>query len=113
MTVAEIEAWAGRPLPGEYRQFLEAFGGEFVTECVVVYAPEDVVERNETFQVKEYCPGHITIGDDSGGKAIVIATDKDPCPVYIVGHGCMDTEYFHFVASSLSEWRKANYEIPD
>jgi hypothetical protein len=37
-----------------------------------VYADDEIVERNETFQVAEYAPDWALIGDDSGGRGYLM-----------------------------------------
>ncbi|AXQ27968.1 hypothetical protein D0B54_04435 [Solimonas sp. K1W22B-7] len=50
---------------------LKQFLGKTFAQAEVMFF-EEVVERNETFQSKEYCSGYLAIGNDSGGSAIVI-----------------------------------------
>jgi len=41
--------------------------GVLLADGTQIYAPEDIEERNETFQVAEYAPGWVLVGDDGGG----------------------------------------------
>ncbi|MGB4811940.1 MAG: DUF4274 domain-containing protein [Methylophilaceae bacterium] len=102
--IAAIETWAQTTLPSEYRQFLLSHDEMFFGDSILIYAAEDVIERNETYETKVYCPGYITIGDDSGGQAVVISLSGEPSSVFLVGHGHMKPDGFHLMANSLSEW---------
>lgn len=86
----QIEAlvtWAGSDLPEDYLEVLSTRGGKFCNDAVRLYAADELIERNETYETKRYCPGYLTIGDDSGGRAIVIALQSTSGPVYFVDHG--------------------------
>lgn len=37
-----------------------------------IYGPDEIAERNETFQVAEYSPGWALVGDDSGGTGYLV-----------------------------------------
>ena len=103
-SIREIEAWAGGRLPQVYVDALRSHGGTTFDSSVLFYAAEMVIERNETFESKSYCPGIIAIGDDGGGLAVVIPLQSESCPVSLVDHGSMDPEDFHPIAESLSQW---------
>lgn len=97
-------AWAEAELQDQYLYLLSARGGEYLSDSVLLYDADDVIERNETYESKAYCPGFLTIGDDGGGRAVVIALGKEPSPVYVVGHGSMSRDDFVQVAANLSSW---------
>lgn len=109
--VAEVERWAQCPLPSIYRQLLPSFRDEIVGEQVLLYPPEVVVERNETYQTKLYCPGYMTIGDDSGGRAVIISLSDPECRVFLVGHGSMDPRDFVPLNMTLARWLDADCPI--
>ncbi|MHC6177203.1 DUF4303 domain-containing protein [Glutamicibacter sp. X7] len=41
--------------------------GLYLADGTTIYGPHSLAERNETFEVAEYAPGWVLIGDDSGG----------------------------------------------
>lgn len=69
-----------------------------------VYAPDEIPERNQPYEMGKYCPGWLTIGDDGGGGAIVVAPDEWPTPVHLVDHGSMSRADFVEVAQDPQEW---------
>jgi hypothetical protein len=100
----EFEQWLGQPLAAPLASFLGTYGGAPAGECGVIYSAEELLERNECYETKGYCPGWVTIGDNGGGRAVVVAPSLVPSTVFVVGHGVMAPEYFRVVAKDLSEW---------
>ncbi|MGE7433008.1 MULTISPECIES: hypothetical protein [Kitasatospora] len=60
---------------------------------VVVYGPQDLPERNETYEVGEYQPDWVLIGDDSGGRGLFMRRAGGDRPsVYSLGLGDGDRD---------------------
>ena len=103
MTLDEIERWVGQRLPDPYRTFLSAQEESLpVGDLVLLYGRLDFVERNEAAPVKEWCPGHVTVGDDSGGQQFVLALHDGR--LFLVDAGAMMVERFHPVAEDFAAW---------
>jgi hypothetical protein len=113
LALASVETWAGRPLPYHYRAFLLEHPAGISGDVVVLYGIEQIVERNQTYETKKYCPGHVVVGDDGGGDAIVLALDDEVGRVFLVDHGAMTPDCFHPVASSFRQWLQQGYPLPD
>lgn len=109
--VRAIEAWAGRALPAYYRRFLLAHPQGFSGGLACLYEPEAVVERNTTYDTPTYCPGHFTLGDDSGGRAIVAAWDDERGRLFLVDHGDMTPGGFVPLTESFDAWLAAGCPI--
>lgn len=109
MTVEEIEAWLGWRLPEPYRAFLGATDEDFLAgnDRTLVYGLGSVVERNETLESKTYCPGHLAIGDDSGGSALVLSLAAGS--VHRVGMGAMTPDCFEHICPNFAAWAEADY----
>jgi len=99
-----VEEWSGCAVSFPLRVMLSRTDGASVGDLVRFYAPAEILERNETYETGKYCPGWLTIGDDGGGRAIVVAPDKWPTSVYLVDHGSMSRTDFVEVAQDLHEW---------
>jgi len=110
-TISDVLAWAGHDLPDQYLALLRTHGGEFCSDVVRLYDVDELVERNDTLETKKYCPGYLTIGDDSGGRAIVIAFGKSSGPVLVVGHGDMSPEGFGCVAPDINTWIASGFTL--
>lgn len=100
--LGDIELQTGHKLPDEFRELLQAGDGFGLKNGVLIYSSGELIERNETFEVAKYAPGFIAIGDDSGGRAILVAFQKPG--VFMVDHGSMDPADMEQIADSISDW---------
>ena len=103
-TIAEVERWLGASLPPEYVAFICTHEEGLIGERVLLYAAESIIECNETYETKVYCPGYLTIGDDSGGRAVVISANGPFGQVYLVDHGYMCTDGFELLPLGFTNW---------
>ena len=112
-TIEEIEVWLGRPLPEPYRAFLAATPAHYLAanDRTLVYGRDCVMERNETYESRKYCPGFLMVGDDSGGTALVLSLDEG-C-VHSVGMGAMTRDCFEAVAPNFAAWVEAGFPYAD
>jgi hypothetical protein len=113
VTIEDIETWLGHPLPEPYRSFLAGTAENFLAanDRTLVYGRASIVERNETFEAQTYCPGHLAIGDDSGGSALVLSLADGS--VHSVGMGAMTPDCFEPVAPSFAAWADAGFPHAD
>jgi hypothetical protein len=104
---AEAVASASRllpaPLPEDYAALLAQADG-VVADDFILYSCEELPERNATFEVGAYAPGFVAVGDDNGGRAIVMRGGGGRSPVFLVGQGTMLPTDMIQIAGSLSEW---------
>jgi len=94
----------------ELENLLRENNGGMVSDQVRLYALDELEERNECYQTSEYCPGFITIGDDSGGRAIICDVECDG-PIYVVDHGSMAPTDFEELAPGLTAWKAVNFTL--
>lgn len=111
--ITQIETWTNVKLPAVYRNFLQKHEESFFGDRVLLYPADYLIERNETFETKLYCPGYIAIGDDSGGRAFVISLSDESIPVFVVGQGYMAPDGFERVADNFSNWIQNECPIGD
>ena len=57
------------------------------------------MERNETYQIREYCPGFLGIGDDSGGQIFLLSLTDGR--ISMGGSGSLLPDYIYLVADSF------------
>jgi hypothetical protein len=110
--ITEIEQYIGCTLPKTYRNFLLSHKKE-MNRDVYLYLPENIIERNDCYETKQYAPGCINIGDNGGGMAFVINLGEDDPEVSAVGHGSMDPELKETVGPSFSSWLASGFEYHD
>lgn len=89
-------------LPLEYTELLRNANGFVLNNGLTVYSSSEVFERNETFEVEEYAPGYLAIGDDSGGLSILINIENEK--IYSVDQGIMDPDDMDLQSDSLEQW---------
>jgi hypothetical protein len=99
-----LAKWAGSDMDDRYIAALHKHGGTFCNEIVRLYGIDEIIDRNEVYETKKYCPGFLTIADDSGGRAVLIALGRVPSPVYLVDHGSMNEEDFTEIAPDIDTW---------
>ena len=97
-----LESTLGCLFHKQYREILFLADGFCFKNGVIIYSSSEVLERNETFEVSLYAPGYLAIGDDSGGRSILISNSS--AEVFIVDQGSMDPDDFILLSSSLAEW---------
>lgn len=99
-----LQRWLGHALPAHYLSFIGDWHEDMRGEQVLLYGAESLRERNETYDTQQACPGYVTIGDDSGGRAVMLALDGGDRAVYLVGHGSMQRDDFERVADDFHAW---------
>ncbi len=106
-----LERSTGKRLPGDYREFLRRSDGLSLDGGLLIYGSADLTERNETWEVDEYAPGHIAIADDGGGDVLILKLNGDDQAVYAVESCVMDPEFAHKVSESLAAWIVTGLEM--
>jgi hypothetical protein len=109
--IAEAENELGIKLPEEYRLLLTASDGLFANDLVKLYSTEEIAERNSTFEIAQYLPGYLMIGDDSGGYGIFLDTGSSPSPVYLMGHGSLLKSEAIVLARTLADWINQRFPL--
>ena len=107
-----LEAWLGQPLPAAFVAALEQHGGRLVEPDLLLYAADELLERNRAFETLSTAP--VTWpGDDSGGRAVVMALDDHWQALFLVDHGAMTPDCFEPLAPSLEAWLEAGPCLPE
>lgn len=72
-------------------EFWRKSDGALLNDQVLIYSTSDIEERNDTFEVDKNFKGMVAIGDDSGGRIILI--DKnDAGKLWLVDAGSVSLE---------------------
>lgn len=79
---------------------------------LLLYGQEDFAERNNTFEVAEYVPGYLLIGDDSGGRGVLVSCKQPAHPVYICDLGALAAEELAPLSDSLRAWVESECPLP-
>ena len=84
-----------------YLQFLELSNGLFGDEITLLEA-EEIQQRNIDYEVEEYLPNFLMIGDNGGGVAILM--DNKNQNIFAVGMGVMSEDSLEKISSSLEDF---------
>ncbi|MDO8225827.1 SMI1/KNR4 family protein [Bacillus cabrialesii] len=68
-----------------------------------IWSPTGCIEMNDSYEIQEYIPESLAIGDDEGGNALIYLDGNEGFGLYIVGFGDLDAEEAVKVAPSLSD----------
>jgi len=60
--------------------------GAMLNDRVLIYATDFIAERNQTYEVDSTFPGYVSIGDDSGGRLILMPSSGDTS-FHLIGAG--------------------------
>ncbi|WP_441246277.1 hypothetical protein [Kitasatospora sp. McL0602] len=91
-------------LPPALLVLWRAGGGLLTASGVAVYGPEDLGERNTTYEVARYAPGFLLFGDDSGGRGFLLRAGDPHSPVYSSDFGDLDPDDFETEAPDFPTW---------
>ncbi len=109
-----LEEKLGRGLPAVYAAFLRSNAEQIRGECLMLYAAEDVLERNEAFQVARFAPGWLAVGDDSGGRLVIIRMDDPEAAPFLVDAGALPfADLRQPLAKSWAEWSGSGFSLSE
>ncbi|MEK4567613.1 SMI1/KNR4 family protein [Bacillus sp. FSL K6-3458] len=102
--IKETESQLNMLLPHAYKTLLKQTNGCSVEGGVLLYGTEDIVERNKTWEIHHYANGYVAIGDDGGGRVLLMRQAEEEKKVWIVDAGVMDPQHAELVAEDLLSW---------
>ncbi|MGK4095020.1 SMI1/KNR4 family protein [Bacillus altitudinis] len=104
INIKKAESQLNMLLPHAYKTLLKQTNGCSVEGDVLLYGTEDIVERNKTWEVHHYASGYVAIGDDGGGRVLLMRQAEEEKKVWIVDAGVMDPQHAELVAEDLLSW---------
>ncbi|HVI47653.1 MAG TPA: SMI1/KNR4 family protein [Chitinophaga sp.] len=110
--IENIEKALGVKLPGAYTAFLleqQLKTSRLFTDLILLYGTDELEEQNKLYEVQHYLPAYLTIGDDSGGQAILLHTTGEDQTVYITGHGALDEGSMAVLSNDFISWVRGGY----
>lgn len=87
-------------LPAEYKGLMLVSNGLHTSGNLAIHEIEDMPARNAEYEVSEFLPGYFMIGDDGGGRAILMNEDGE---VFEVGMGSMSEVDLEKSADSIED----------
>jgi hypothetical protein len=103
--IANTRAEFANKLPETVATLWQESDGAFFPETgVVLYSTADIAERNSTYEVAEYEPDLILIGDDSGGNGFFMRAIVESTEVLKLDLGAIGSVEGSLIATSLVAW---------
>jgi len=56
--------------------FWSLHDGAVLNDLILIYSTADILERNEDYQIASDFPGYYLVGDDSGGRLLLVKNDR-------------------------------------
>jgi hypothetical protein len=99
-TVEAVQGELGCRIPAA---LLDVYEGRVAVEGSFVYPLDEVAERNATFEISDYRPDLLLIGDDGGGRGFFIPRDDPEPSVVAIDLGAVGSSDGELLGP-LSEW---------
>ncbi|MBD9463937.1 hypothetical protein [Pseudomonas sp. Pdm06] len=99
--------------PSVILTFVEQQTGIPRPDGLFLYGRDDLTERNETFEITQYLPGYLLIGDDSGSRGVLVHYELSAYPVYLCDLGVLAEEDLVPLAPTLHHWIELSCPLPD
>lgn len=102
--VAQARAEPALSFPAPLVALWKLKDGLLSEEGVAVYSAGCVGERNITYEVAQYAPGFVLIGDDSGGRGFLLRADDPGSAVFSSDLGDLDPAGFEVESTDFASW---------
>lgn len=81
----------------------------------VLYGADEIVERNRTWESSRYAPGYVVVGDDSGGRLVLMQASRDAIAAFSSDAGDLQPASFTPLGPDLIAWIEsgASTEVQD
>ena len=110
--IAEVETALSLVIPEVYKDFLLATDG---AECNLasLYGAASLIEMNRAYEVQQYAPGYLSIGNDGGGYHLLMQANASAKAFRLVSDGvgvpadnnCKDIFDEWLVSDEGNPWR--------
>lgn len=104
VAVQTIEDLMAVKFPNGYKEVLMNTNGLSNGNGLVIYSTNEIIERNEIWEVVEYAAGYVAIGDDGGGNVFLMLQGCEEKAVFVVGAGDMNPNHATIVTTDFLNW---------
>lgn len=102
--IEKVEQELGMKLPKAYKELLRHTNGFLTDDGINIFGTDDIVERNMTYEVKEYAPGYLGVGSDGGDYFFIMVANDEEKEMMKVDSGSMNPKYANIYASDFLVW---------
>ncbi|MET9083056.1 SMI1/KNR4 family protein [Streptomyces sp. NPDC004237] len=110
--VARARAEIALSLPAPLVALWNVTDGLMTDAGVTVYSAGCIGERNSTYEVAQYAPGFILVGDDSGGRGFLLRADDPGSVVFASDLGDLGPEDFEVESVDFASWIESLCSAP-
>jgi len=91
--------------------------GVLLPNGVLIYGPQTITERNETYEVADYAPHWVLVGDDSGGGGLFMRRHgRDRASVHLLDLGAIEPDIMGAASEKVTDdllgWLRSGADIP-
>ena len=112
-----IESCFGKQVPAAYAPYLSSSPEMLRDDGLLLYDTASIVERNDTLGVQEYVADFLAIGDDSGGRLVVVRFDDPSARPFLIDGGAlipnMPPSLLKPLSASWAEWEGSGFPLLD
>lgn len=70
---------------------------------IMIWGVDRCIEMNNAYEIQQYIPKSLAIGDDGYGNALIYATGERGFGLYVIALNDLEIDELQYVASSLSD----------
>lgn len=106
-SIEKIRRFSTILIPGDYIKLLkEATDIQISIEDfkdIMIWGVDRCIEMNNAYEIQQYIPKSLAIGDDGYGNALIYATGERGFGLYVIALNDLEIDELQYVASSLSD----------
>lgn len=70
---------------------------------IMIWGVDRCIEMNDAYEIQQYIPKSLAIGDDGYGNALIYATGERGFGLYVIAFNDLEIDELQYVAGSLSD----------
>ncbi|MCL1983014.1 MAG: SMI1/KNR4 family protein [Clostridiales bacterium] len=111
ITEKEIQDFFDAALPSDLIEFWKSYSEIVFENGLNVYGFDIAKERSIQYQIKEYAPNFLLIGDSGDGQGVFIEMNSERQNVFYLGLGALGSLPLNSLEASLFDWLQENPTI--
>lgn len=109
--ISDFESRYKMVIPTPYKEFLQNENGISFNGGAILYSLDELKQMNDNFDIQEYQPNYLAIGDDGGGLVFLMRQEPDAKEVICVDMSDYDIESPFYRIENFTDWYKDGCKI--
>lgn len=109
--ISDFESRYKMVIPIPYKEFLQNENGISFNGGAILYSLDELKQMNDNFEIQEYQPNYLAIGDDGGGLVFLMRQEPDAKEVICVDMSDYDIELPFYRIENFTDWYKDGCKI--